>query len=120
LLSSGSAERPRPHGLKRERHTALIAKRGWRRSHSAGQGTCVGATPPNTLQALLADPDRTTRRDYAWILLAFQTGLRACELTSLTCAEVHLGADTYLACHGNSLGPMVPLMVVIAGTDSGG
>jgi len=54
-------------------------------------------------QALLAAPDRATRtgrRDHAWILLAIQTGLRASEPTSLTCADVHLGTGAYVACHG--------------------
>jgi integrase len=47
------------------------------------------------LDALLASPDRDTwtgRRDHALIMLAAQTGLRASELTSLTCADVHYGA----------------------------
>jgi site-specific recombinase XerD len=54
-------------------------------------------------QALLVAPDRATRtgrRDHTWILLAIQTGLRASELTSLTCADVHLGTGAYVACHG--------------------
>ncbi len=54
-------------------------------------------------EALLAAPDRATRtgrRDHAWILLAIQTGLRASELTALTCRDVHLGAGAYVACHG--------------------
>lgn len=53
--------------------------------------------------ALLAAPDRATRtgrRDHAWMLLAIQTGLRASELTGLTCADVHLGTGPYVACHG--------------------
>lgn len=53
--------------------------------------------------ALLAAPDRSTRtgrRDHAWILLAVQTGLRASELTGLTCDDVHLGHGAYVACHG--------------------
>ena len=53
--------------------------------------------------ALLAGPDRATRtgrRDHARILLAIQTGLRSSELTGLTCADVHLGAGAYVACHG--------------------
>ncbi|MCA1822212.1 MAG: site-specific integrase [Pseudonocardia sp.] len=52
-------------------------------------------------EALLGAPDRSTRtgrRDHAWMLLAVQTGLRASELTALTCRDVHLGA--YVACHG--------------------
>ena len=54
-------------------------------------------------QTLLAAPDRATRtgrRDHAWIQLAIQTGLRASELTTLTCADVHLGTGPYVACHG--------------------
>ena len=46
-------------------------------------------------EALLAAPDRATRtgrRDSAWIQLAIQTGLRASELTGLTCRDVHLAA----------------------------
>jgi integrase/recombinase XerD len=55
------------------------------------------------LDALLGAPDTTTwtgRRDYAWIRLATQTGLRASELTGLTCGDVHLGAGAHVACHG--------------------
>jgi site-specific recombinase XerD len=66
-------------------------------------------------EALLAVPDRATRtgrRDHAWILLAIQTGLRASELTALTCRDVHLGAGAYVACHGkgrkNRITPLTP------------
>jgi integrase/recombinase XerD len=55
------------------------------------------------VEALLAAPDRATRtgrRDHAWILLAIQTGLRASELIGLTCADAHLDASPYVACHG--------------------
>ena len=55
------------------------------------------------VDALLAAPDQTTwsgRRDHAWLLLAVQTGLRASELTTLTCRDVHLGGGAYVACHG--------------------
>jgi integrase/recombinase XerD len=55
------------------------------------------------LDALLGAPDTTTwtgRRDHAWIRLATQTGLRASELTGLTCGDVHLGAGAHVACHG--------------------
>lgn len=48
-------------------------------------------------------PDRSTwtgRRDHALILLAAQTGLRASELTTLTCADVHFGAGAHVSCHG--------------------
>ena len=46
-------------------------------------------TPAET-DALLAAPDRNTwhgRRDHALLLLAVQTGLRASELTALTCQD---------------------------------
>jgi integrase/recombinase XerD len=55
------------------------------------------------LDALLASPDRGTwtgRRDHALIMLAAQTGLRASELTSLTCADVHFGAGAHVSCRG--------------------
>ena len=53
--------------------------------------------------ALLAAPDRTTwlgRRDHALLLVAVQTGLRVTELTSLTSADIELGAGAHLRCHG--------------------
>jgi integrase/recombinase XerD len=55
------------------------------------------------IDALLAAPDRATwlgRRDHALLLLACQTGLRVSELTSLTHADLHLGAGAYVRCHG--------------------
>lgn len=55
------------------------------------------------VDALLAAPDRATwtgRRDYAWLGLAAQTGLRASELTGLRCADVHLGAGAHVSCLG--------------------
>ena len=68
--------------------------------------------------ALLAAPDRSTRtgrRDHAWILLAVQTGLRASELTGLTCGDVHLGHGAYTACHGKGrkdrITPLTPVTV---------
>jgi site-specific recombinase XerC len=58
-------------------------------------------------------PDRSTRtgrRDHAWILLAIQTGLRASELTGLTCGDVHLGHGAYVACPGQGRkDPTTPL-----------
>ena len=53
--------------------------------------------------ALLAAPDRGTwtgRRDHALLLIAITTGLRASELTGLTCNDAHLGAAAHVACHG--------------------
>jgi site-specific recombinase XerD len=55
------------------------------------------------VNALLASPDKTTwagRRDLAMLALAAQTGLRASELTGLTCGDVHLGAGPHVSCHG--------------------
>ncbi|WP_223565156.1 tyrosine-type recombinase/integrase [Agrobacterium tumefaciens] len=55
------------------------------------------------IAALLAAPDRTTwvgRRDYALLLLALQTGLRASELISLRCNDVVLGTGAHIRCIG--------------------
>ena len=55
------------------------------------------------VNALLASPDRSTwtgRRDHALLLIAVQTGLRASELTGLTCADVHLDAGPHVGCRG--------------------
>jgi integrase/recombinase XerD len=73
---------------------------GW--SERAGQTIITFLTATET-EALPAAPDRSTRtgrRDHAWMLLAVQTGLRASELTTLTCRDVHLGGGAYVACHG--------------------
>lgn len=59
-------------------------------------------TAPET-DALLAAPDLSTwtgRRDHAMLALAVQTGLRVTELTSLTRADVHLGAGAHVSCLG--------------------
>ncbi len=53
--------------------------------------------------ALLAAPDRaswTGRRDHALLLVAAQTGLRASELTGLTCSDVYLGTGAHISCVG--------------------
>jgi site-specific recombinase XerD len=55
------------------------------------------------LDALLAAPHRGTwtgRRDHAMLLLAAQTGLRASELTGLTCGDVQLGVGAHVSCLG--------------------
>jgi integrase/recombinase XerD len=65
--------------------------------------TIVTFLTEDETEVLLATPDRATRtgrRDHAWILLAIQTGLRASELTSLTCSDAHLSTGAYVACHG--------------------
>jgi integrase/recombinase XerD len=80
--------------------------------------TIVTDLTDDEASALLAAPDRATRtgrRDHAWILLAIQTGLRASELTSLTCGDIHLGTGAYVACHGKGrkdrITPLAPATV---------
>jgi integrase/recombinase XerD len=83
------------HAADIGRVLAIPAKR-------ADQTIVTFLTDPEA-DALLASPDRSTttgRRDHALILLAIQTGLRASELTGLTCGDVHLGTGPYVACHG--------------------
>lgn len=55
------------------------------------------------VDALLAAPDRgvwSGRRDYAWLLLAIQPGLRLSELTGLTRADVCLGTGAHVRVTG--------------------
>ena len=88
--------------LRHPEHAADIARVLAIPSKRADQAVVTFLTDPEA-EALLAAPDRATRtgrRDHAWIQLAIQTGLRASELTGLTCRDVHLGAGSYVACHG--------------------
>ena len=65
--------------------------------------TLVTYLTPEEVDALLACPDRNTwvgRRDQALLLMAVQTGLRASELTGLTCGDVHIGTGAHVSCHG--------------------
>ena len=51
------------------------------------------------VKALLAAPDQRVwsgRRDYAWLLIAVQTGLRVSELTGLTCQDISLNTGAYV------------------------
>jgi integrase/recombinase XerD len=83
------------HAADIARVLAIPAKRG--------DQAIVTFLTDDEASALLAAPGRATRtgrRDHAWILLAIQTGLRASEITSLTCKDVHLGTAAYVACHG--------------------
>jgi len=83
------------HAADIERVLAIPSKR-------ADRALVTYLTEPE-LDALLASPDRGTwtgRRDHALIMLAAQTGLRASELTSLTCADVHFGAGAHVSCRG--------------------
>jgi integrase/recombinase XerD len=55
------------------------------------------------VDALLAAPDRSTwtgRRDHTWLALGVQTGLRASELITARCADVHLGVGAHISCLG--------------------
>ena len=55
------------------------------------------------IAALLAAPDRSTwvgRRDYAILLVALQTGLRASELINLRCKDVVQGTGAHVRCDG--------------------
>ena len=94
-LFAFAALRHPEHAADIERVLAIPPKRA--------DQTIVTYLTDTEAEALLAAPDRasrTGRRDHAWILLAIQTGLRASELTGLTCRDVHLGAGPYVACHG--------------------
>ena len=82
--------------LRHPEHAADIARVLAIPSKRADQAVVTFLTDPEA-EALLAAPDRATRtgrRDSAWIQLAIQTGLRASELTGLTCRDVHLGAGS--------------------------
>jgi integrase/recombinase XerD len=53
------------------------------------------------IEAILAAPDRTTwlgRRDYTFLLLAAQTGLRLSELINLDRDAIHLGIAAHVRC----------------------
>jgi integrase/recombinase XerD len=94
-LFAFAALRHPEHAADIERVLAIPPKRA--------DHTIVTYLTDTEAEALLAAPDQTTRtgrRDHAWMLLAIQTGLRASELTGLTCADVHLGTGAYVACHG--------------------
>jgi integrase/recombinase XerD len=98
------------HAADIARVLAVPAKRG--------DQTIVTFLTDDEASALLTAPDRATRtgrRDHAWILLAIQTGLRASELTSLTCGDIHLGPGAYVACHGKGrkdrITPLAPATV---------
>jgi integrase/recombinase XerD len=88
--------------LRHPEHTADIARVLAIPAKRADQ-TIVTFLTHTEADALLAAPDlstRTGRRDHALLMLALQTGLRASELTGLTCADTHLGAGAHVSCHG--------------------
>jgi integrase/recombinase XerD len=103
--------------LRHPEHAADIARVLAIPPKRADQTIVTFLTAPEA-DALLSAPDRATRtgrRDHAWILLAIQTGLRASELTSLTCGDIHLGPGAYVACHGKGrkdrITPLAPATV---------
>jgi site-specific recombinase XerD len=72
------------------------------------------------VEALLAAPDRRTwtgRRDYAWLALAMQTGLRASELISTRRADVHVGIGAHISCVGKGrkqrITPLITSVVAV-------
>jgi site-specific recombinase XerD len=70
-----------------------------KRSHRA----LVTFLTSEEIDALIDAPDRRTwtgRRDHALLVLAIQTGLRASELTSLNCGDVHLSTGPHVNCQG--------------------
>lgn len=79
------------HGEQIQRVLAIPSKRC---THQQ-----VGYLSRPEVDALLGAPNQETwsgRRDYAWILLAVQSGLRLSELTGLTREDVHLGTGAYV------------------------
>ena len=63
----------------------------------------IGFLTRPEIEALLAAPDRQSwggRRDYAFLYLALQTGLRLSELTSLTRTDLELGPGAHVRVHG--------------------
>jgi len=103
--------------LRHPEHAADIARVLAIPPKRADQTIVTFLTGPEA-DALLSAQDRATRtgrRDHAWIRLAIQTGLRASELTALTCGDVHLGAGSYVACHGKGrkdrITPLAPTTV---------
>lgn len=63
----------------------------------------IGYLNRSEVDALLAAPDQADwcgRRDYAWLLLAVQSGLRLSELTGLTREDVCLGTGAHVRVMG--------------------
>lgn len=90
-----AATRHPEHAEDISRVLAIPAKRG--------EHTIVTYLTDPEIDALLAAPDRgirTGRRDHALLCLTIQTGLRASELTSLVCDDVHLGDGAHVHCRG--------------------
>lgn len=59
----------------------------------------IGYLSRAEVDALLSVPDLNTwagRRDYTWLIVAVQTGLRVSELTNLTRKDIELGSGAYV------------------------
>lgn len=83
------------HAALAQRVLAMPSKRYIRRP--------VAFLNRDEVNALLDAPDVQTwagRRDRTLLLVAVQTGLRASELISLRCQDVHLGAGAHVRCLG--------------------
>jgi site-specific recombinase XerD len=83
------------HAGRIQQILAIPAKRHDRR--------LVGFLTRPEIDALLAAPDTQTwigRRDHAWLLVAFQTGLRLSEMTGLHRTEVELNTGQHIRCIG--------------------
>jgi len=88
--------------LRHPEHAADIARVLAIPTKRADQ-TIVTYLTDTEAEALIASPDRATRtgrRDHALLVLAIQTGLRATELVTLTCGDIHLGGGAHVRCHG--------------------
>jgi site-specific recombinase XerD len=83
------------HAGRIQQILAIPAKRQDRR--------LVGFLTRLEVDALLAAPDTQTwigRRDHAWLLVAFQTGMRLSEMTGLRRADVELDTGRHVHCVG--------------------
>jgi site-specific recombinase XerD len=83
------------HSALAQRVLAMPSKRYVRRP--------VAFLNDTEVAALLAAPDLSKwsgRRDWAMLLLAVQTGLRAAELLGLRCEDIVLGPAAYVQCQG--------------------
>ncbi|MCA1681481.1 MAG: site-specific integrase [Actinobacteria bacterium] len=88
--------------LRHPEHAALIERVLAIPPKRSDRALITFLTKPE-VDALLQSPDRSTwtgRRDHALLLLAVQTGLRASELTGLTCGDIHTGPGAHISCLG--------------------
>ncbi len=88
--------------LRHPEHAALIERVLAIPPKRSDRALITFLTEPE-VDALLQSPDRRTwtgRRDHALLLLTVQTGLRASELTGLTCGDIHPGPGAHVSCLG--------------------